>query len=235
MKIIIALLALFSINSALANNIIVNGTRFIYSEESSEITIHMTNTGNSPSLAQIWLDEGDPAKLPEEITTPFIISPPITRVDAGNGQSLRIKKAADKRIIATDRESLWWLNILDIPSVDKTKVTESSSMLNLAIRSRFKFFWRPAGLGDRQNAESKMEFIANNNDLTLVNPTPFFITVADIVTTSGNELMEESIMVPPKSRTDIRVKHKVNKGEPVVLQAISDYGSVVEFKTAINK
>lgn len=235
MKIIIALLALFLINSALANNIIVNGTRFIYPEESSEITIHMTNTGNSPSLAQIWLDEGDPTKLPEEITTPFIISPPITRVDAGNGQSLRIKKAADKRIVTTDRESLWWLNILDIPSVDKTKVTENSSMLNLAIRSRFKFYWRPAGLGDRQNAESKMELIARNSEMTLVNPTPFYITVANIVTASGNKLLEEGVMVPPKSRTDIRVKQKVSKGESVVLQAISDYGSVVEFKKAINE
>lgn len=234
MKIIIALLALFLINYALASNIIVNGTRFIYPEESSEITIHMTNTGSSPSLAQIWLDEGDPAKLPEEITTPFIISPPITRVDAGNGQSLRIKKAADKRIVATDRESLWWLNILDIPSVDKTKVAENRSMLNLAIRSRFKFYWRPAGLGDRHNAESKMELIARNGEITLVNPTPFYITVANIITASGNKLLKEGIMVPPKSRTDIMVKQNVGKGESVVLQAISDYGSIVEFKTAIN-
>ncbi|QBX82026.1 molecular chaperone [Citrobacter tructae] len=235
MKIIITILVLFFVNTALANNIIVNGTRFIYSEESSEITIQMTNTNQSPSLAQIWLDEGDPNKLPEEITTPFIISPPIARIDAGNGQSLRIKKAADKRIVATDRESLWWLNILDIPSVDKSKVTENSSMLNLAIRSRFKFFWRPAGLGERQNAESKMAILSNNGDITLVNPTPFFITVANIVTTSGNRLLEEGAMVPPKSRTDITLKQKVRKGEPVVLQAISDYGSVVEFKTAINK
>lgn len=94
MKTILTLLALFSVFAAHANNIIVNGTRFIYSEDAAEITIQMTNTGNSPSLAQVWLDEGDASKLPEEITTPFIISPPIARVDAKNGQSLRIKKPA---------------------------------------------------------------------------------------------------------------------------------------------
>lgn len=235
MKTILTLLALFSAFSAHANNIIVNGTRFIYSEDAAEITIQMTNTGNSPSLAQVWLDEGDASKLPEEITTPFIISPPIARVDAKNGQSLRIKKASDKHIAATDRESLWWLNILDIPSVDKSQATENAAMLNLAIRSRFKFFWRPIGLGDRQNAESKMEFIANAKGITLVNPTPFFITVADIVTASGSGLLNEGIMVPPKSRTDVNAKQKIKPGEPITLQAISDYGSVVEFKTAINK
>lgn len=235
MKTILTLLALFSVFAAHANNIIVNGTRFIYSEDAAEITIQMTNTGNSPSLAQVWLDEGDASKLPEEITTPFIISPPIARVDAKNGQSLRIKKASDKHIAATDRESLWWLNILDIPSVDKSQATENAAMLNLAIRSRFKFFWRPIGLGDRQNAESKMEFIANAKGITLVNPTPFFITVADIVTASGNGLLNEGIMVAPKSRIDVNAKQKIKPGEPVTLQAISDYGSVVEFKTAINK
>lgn len=234
MKIFVYLLALFFIYTARANNIVVNGTRFIYSEGAAEITIHMTNTGNTPTLAQVWLDEGDAEKLPEEIVTPFIISPPITRVDAGNGQSLRIKKTGDKHIIATDRETLWWLNILDIPSVDKSKVTENSSMLNLAIRSRFKFFWRPAGLGERQNAESKMNILANNGDITLVNPTPFFITVADVVTASGNGLLKEGVMVSPKSSITVTSKQNVRPGTAVILHAISDYGGVVELKTALN-
>lgn len=234
MKIFIYLLALFALSTAHANNIIVNGTRFIYSEDSAEITIQMTNTGNYPSLAQVWLDEGNPEKLPEEISTPFIISPPIARVDAGNGQSLRIKKTVDKNIVATDRESMWWLNILDIPSADKNSVTDNSAVLNLAIRSRFKFFWRPSGLGDRQNAENKIKIIANQRDITLVNPTPFFITVADIVTSSGHGLINEGVMVAPKSRTTINAKQQVGQGESVVLQAISDYGGIVEHKTIIN-
>lgn len=235
MKIILALFVFFSISIAHANNIIVNGTRFIYSEETTEITIQMSNSGDSPSLAQVWLDNGDAGKLPEDISTPFIISPPIARIDAKNGQSIRIKKAIDKRIAANDRESLWWLNILDIPSVDKSQATENTAILNLAIRSRFKFFWRPIGLGDRQNAESKMEFIATSDGITLVNPTPFFITVADVVSASGNGLLKESIMVAPKSKTKVNSKQKIKPGEAVVLQAVNDYGSVVEFKTAINK
>lgn len=235
MKIIFSLLALFYISFAHANNIIVNGTRFIYSEETTEITIQMSNSGDSPSLAQVWLDKGDAGKLPEEISTPFIISPPIARIDANNGQSIRIKKAIDKRIAATDRESLWWLNILDIPSIDKNHATENAAILNLAIRSRFKFFWRPIGLGDRQNAESKIEFIATSDGITLVNPTPFFITVVDIVSTSGNGLLQESIMVAPKSKIQVNSKQKIKPGEPIILQAVSDYGSVVEFKKAINK
>lgn len=118
--------------------------------------------------------------------------------------------------------------------MDKHSATNNSAMLNLAIRSRFKFFWRPSGLGDRQNAESKIEILANQRDITLVNPTPFFITVADIVTPSGHGLLSEGIMVAPKSRTNITSKQKVERGKSVVLQAISDYGGIVEFNTVIN-
>lgn len=64
MKIIFSLFALFYISFAHANNIIVNGTRFIYSEETTEITIQMSNSGDSPSLAQVWLDKGDAVMLP---------------------------------------------------------------------------------------------------------------------------------------------------------------------------
>lgn len=85
MKIFIYLLALFALSTAHANNIIVNGTRFIYSEDSAEITIQMTNTGKYPSLAQVWLDEGNPEKLPEEISTPFIISPPLPALTQAMG------------------------------------------------------------------------------------------------------------------------------------------------------
>nr|WP_255489347.1 hypothetical protein [Citrobacter sp. 172116965] len=89
-------------------------------------------------------------------------------------------------------------------------------------------------LGDRQNAENKIKIIANQRDITLVNPTPFFITVADIVTSSGHGLINEGVMVAPKSRTTINAKQQVGQGESVVLQAISDYGGIVEHKTIIN-
>ncbi len=129
---------------------------------------------------------------------------------------------------------MWWLNILDIPAVDKNNITENSAMLNLAIRSRFKFFWRPSGLGDRQNAESKVQILANQRDITLVNPTPFFITVADVVTSSGHGLINEGVMIAPKSKTTLSAKQKISRGESVVLQAITDYGGIVEHKTTVN-
>lgn len=235
MKVLFSLLVILSSLNAYADNIIVNGTRFVYPENVSEITVQMTNTGNSPSLAQIWLDEGDSEALPEDINTPFIISPPIVRADAGNGQSIRIKKNPSHVIAANDRESLWWLNILDVPSVDKTKAVDNAAVLNLVIRSRFKFFWRPEGLGERDGAETKLKLQLNHNGITLINPTPFFLTISDVRTMSGHDLLAEGLMIDPKSHKEVLIKHNVKGGEHLQVQAVNDYGGVVETKVVANK
>ncbi|MBB9228921.1 fimbria/pilus periplasmic chaperone, partial [Escherichia coli] len=61
---------------------IVNGTRFIYPGNEKEITVQLSNTADRPALAQAWLDNGNADATPDTITTPFIITPPISRVDA---------------------------------------------------------------------------------------------------------------------------------------------------------
>lgn len=230
MKFIFLLFIISTMPGAYADNIIVNGTRFIYPANAPEITIQMTNTGSAPSLAQIWLDEGDPDVPPEKISTPFIISPPIARVDAKNGQSIRIKKQELQTISINDRESLWWLNILDVPAIDKNEYKKDAGMLNMAIRSRFKFIWRPEGLGNRADAENKLELRSARNKITVLNPSPFFITIVDIKTALGSGLLEESEMVAPKSQMEFKVKENVSHGQNLVVQSINDYGGVVETK-----
>ena len=97
--------------AAHANNIIVNGTRFIYPGNEKEITVQLSNNADRPALAQAWLDNGDADATPDTITTPFIITPPISRVDAKSGQTLRIKLGSSAGL-AKDKETLWWLNLL---------------------------------------------------------------------------------------------------------------------------
>ena len=92
--------------AAHANNIIVNGTRFIYPGNEKEITVQLSNTADRPALAQAWLDNGNADATPDTITTPFIITPPISRVDAKSGQTLRIKLGSNAGL-AKDKETLW--------------------------------------------------------------------------------------------------------------------------------
>ncbi len=61
---------------------------------------------------------------------------------------------------------------------------EGQNVLQLAIRSRFKFIYRPAGLGNRDAAAEKLTLTASGSGLAINNPTPFYITVSRISATA---------------------------------------------------
>ncbi|WP_392563916.1 molecular chaperone [Orbus wheelerorum] len=226
MKITILFFSLFFSFCSFANNIIVNGTRFIYPSNEKEITVQMTNSADRPAIAQAWLDNGDPNESPDTIKTPFQITPPISRIEAKGGQVLRIK-LMDKQAIPTDRESLWWLNILDIPSLSK-KEGKDQNVLQLAIRSRFKFIYRPVGLGNPETAIKQLSFEAKGNQLTIDNKSPFYVTVTKIALDDKTPLNTKTVMVAPFSAETLTVKKALKPGQLVTVNTFNDYGADVK-------
>ncbi|UMS25420.1 fimbrial biogenesis chaperone [Escherichia coli] len=222
------LCAIFSF-AANASNIIVNGTRFIYPGNEKEITVQLSNTADRPALAQVWLDNGNPDATPDTITTPFIITPPISRVDAKSGQTLRIKLGSNVGL-AKDKE---WLNILEIPPVETGGKNEGQSVLQLAIRSRFKFIYRPSGLGNRDTAPEKLVLSASGNRLSISNPTPFWITVSRIARGDGKNLNDKVVMLAPQSGQTILLSSAVGRGEALTVNNINDYGADVAVKVTV--
>ncbi|WP_369309753.1 molecular chaperone [Providencia rettgeri] len=230
LKRVILFLGFFS-QFVLADNIIVNGTRFIYSENDKEITVQLNNTANRPAVAQIWLDEGDPKALPETIKTPFQIMPPISKLSAGGGQTIRIK-LIDKAQLPTDKETLYWLNLLDIPPITKAEKNAEQNMLQLAIRSRFKFMYRPNKLGSRELAPEKLQILGGRGSLQIKNPTPFFITVTT-VNTQSSTLNLEGFMLSPNETKTIKIRGTVSVGEYLTINNINDYGAEVPAKIKV--
>ena len=84
--ILACLLPLTAVNA----EIIIHGTRVIYPSNAREITLQVSNNGNKPALVQAWIDEGDAKSTPDQSQAPFMITPPISRVDGNKGQTLRI-------------------------------------------------------------------------------------------------------------------------------------------------
>jgi P pilus assembly chaperone PapD len=85
---------------------------------------------------------------PEKDSAPFIVLPPIVRIEPGKGQSWRLVFNGSR--LPQDRESLFWFNLLDIPPEPKNGT--AINYLQLAIRSRIKLFYRPAGVAAEKMA-----------------------------------------------------------------------------------
>ncbi|MGP4131767.1 fimbria/pilus periplasmic chaperone [Pantoea tagorei] len=117
------------------------GTRVVYPAAEKEITVRLDNRGDQPALVQAWIDDGDPNQPVDKINVPFVMLPPVFRMEANKGQTLRIVYTGSD--LPVDKESIFWLNVLDIPPKDKSRINKNQ--LQMAIRSRIKLFLSACG------------------------------------------------------------------------------------------
>lgn len=224
MKSYLLLIVYFISAFSFADGISPDGTRYIYPEGAHDITARINNESGTAAFVQYWLDPGDsealPAKLP---VTPFELTPPVSRINPGASQILRIR-LSDKSAIPADRESLWWLNVLDIPPVSKTPSPEAKDSIQIAVRSRFKMFYRPAGLSDRDTAIQQVTFQSGNHSIRINNNSPYHITITEITLADKKQILHKSFMLTPKSSSDIVVKRAVKRGDQLIISNINDYG-----------
>ncbi len=111
---------------------------------------------------------------------------------------------------------------------------EGQNVLQLAIRSRFKFIYRPAGLGNRDAAAEKLTLTASGSGLAINNPTPFYITVVSRISRDGGKaLNSKTVMLAPQSSQTVALSSAVNRGETLTVNNINDYGADVAVKVAV--
>ncbi|MFV5360369.1 fimbria/pilus periplasmic chaperone [Acinetobacter oleivorans] len=216
--------------------IVLHGTRVVYPSNAREITLQLSNNGTAPSLVQAWIDDGNAKSTPDEANVPFIITPPISRVEATKGQTLRITALPNSSQLSQQQESIFWLNVLDIPPKPEGKTQQdqstpiSNNFLQLAVRSRIKFFYRPIDLKENiEQLSEKVQWKINDQYLVVKNPTPFFLTVTSIFQgTEGHkaDLLQQGLMVAPFSEDKIKLKNKNVADMSFVY--INDYGGRVE-------
>lgn len=229
----VALVAvLFSVPSAQAG-IVLNTTRVIYQGNDKEVSLGVHNSGSAEILLQSWLEPPTSATVDQDAPrpVPFIVTPSLTRMAGGGRQLLRvIHSGAD---MPTDRESVLWLNVQEIPQV------AAENTLQIAIRQRIKVFFRPDGLsGDPQQAPEQLKWqLMTNNFLSVENPGPYHVSMLGIsIRQQRIELAAvESQMLAPHQRLNIPLLHPSGSSTPLLLSfvSINDYGGQVPYQATL--
>ncbi len=70
--------------------VVITGTRLIYPADQKEITVKLNNNGTQPALTQSWIDTGDVKSTPTSSQAPFLLSPPVARIDPTKGQKMTL-------------------------------------------------------------------------------------------------------------------------------------------------
>src|ERR1700730_1805866 len=171
-----------------AAGVVVDGTRVVYPAAKREVSINIRNPGDTPSLVQAWLDAGDPHAKPGESKVPFVLTPPLFRLDPTKVQSVRLVYTHDP--LRENRESPFWLKVLDIPPRAAAN-SDAPNQLELAFKHRMKVFFRPAGLaGSAADAPARLTWKLLSKDGKLVgieasNPTAYHVSLVQVTATAG--------------------------------------------------
>ena len=131
--------------------LIAQGTRVVFPASEREVTLRVSNTSGTPVLAQAWIDDGR-QDVPRGTAGSLQCHAGRDASGPNGGAVLRI--AYLKAPLPTDRESLFWLNILEVPPRDE----DENNALQFSFRSRFKLFFRPSQLKSVDSAAGKLQW-----------------------------------------------------------------------------
>ena len=206
------------VSSSNAGGIQIGRTRIIYDANKKEVALPLVNKDQDlPWLIQSWTDTGDGTTR-----GPFIVTPPLFRLDPQKEQSLRISWSGAS--VAQDKETLFYMNVRAIPATVKEEKDENT--LKLIFKTHMKLFYRPKDLaGSPLETCKNLTFSRNGTALHVTNSGVYY-SVFDSLHL-GSTLVKNADMVGPKSSIDIVLPEQSSENN-VTWRCITDYGNATE-------
>ncbi|ABP59673.1 type 1 fimbria chaperone FimC [Enterobacter sp. 638] len=209
------ILMMVSLSVEASGGIALGATRVIYPADAKQTSLAITNSNKQERyLINAWIenDRGQKEKT-------FAVTPPLFVSEPDSENTLRIIYAGLP--LATDRESLFFMNVKAIPSVNKANL-EGKNVLQLAILSRIKLFVRPKNLAMQpEEALSQLKFERAGNHLKVSNASPYYITLVNLQM-GGQKL--ENLMIAPKNSAQQVLPAGVSG--TLSWQSVNDYGAI---------
>jgi P pilus assembly chaperone PapD len=211
----------------------LQGTRVIYDGSKGAVTVNANNRGDKVALAQVWLDDGDASAKAGSQKLPFVLTPTTRRIEAGHAQAFRLTYAPMAgAALASDRESLLYFNLLDIPP--KPEAMEGQNLLQFAIRTRVKLFYRPAGLpGHARDTAAALQWRAEGQALQVFNPSAYHVTLSRLTLPDGKAI--EVDMVAPGERLNLPLPSGASMPGNLKFQWLDDYGTARDAEAKVTQ
>ncbi|EBB6210766.1 MULTISPECIES: molecular chaperone [Enterobacteriaceae] len=173
-------------------------------------------------------DQGIPVAPSSAESLPFLVLPPLKRMDARDSLILRVVAAPQKTAkLPKDRESLFFLSSKAIPAISVTgRNTAHTGSVSVALENDIKLFYRPAGLAEEalDDVAGQLQVRLDGDKLRFTNPSPYFITFA-FIQVNGHAVADKALrpMIGPKSSQLYPLPQGVNYGD-VSWALIDEYG-----------
>lgn len=218
----ILILYIYIFTSPVFSATYINHTRLVINEKQGEGVFTVYNEGSAPALIQIWTEKDNILGRPEDIKTPFVVSPHIFRLEGKASRAVRVQFTGKRGGLAGDRESLFWINTMEVPPLSGEN--NSKGTLQVAFRTRIKLLWRPNSLANIQEDNNIKRLVlvfnkcGNEVCIFMKNNTPLNITLMGLVMDNDTELnqlpddglispfSEQTIILPDRTKENRRIR-----------------------------
>ncbi|OPJ90833.1 hypothetical protein B1H39_23800 [Serratia marcescens] len=202
----------------------LGASRVIFDPASNGTTLTVTNPQDYPMLVQSQTFAEDMKNK-----APFVVTPPLMRLDGQQQSRLRIIRAGGA--FAEDQESLQWLCVKGIPPKADDEWAKSeggdsakkvSLNLQVSINNCIKLLVRPASLkGSPDDAAALINWKIRDGKLEGTNNSAFYMNLSSL--TVGGQKIGSAGYIPPFSSKKFE---SINKGVggSVQWKIINDYG-----------
>ncbi|MDU9405530.1 molecular chaperone [Pseudomonas sp. zfem004] len=205
----------------------LSSTRIVFDSDKSSTSIIIRNPSKQPYAVQTWVNTVDDNAT---VAVPFLVVPQLFRLSPGQAQQVQINRLPNH--LPNDRESLFFFNAQEIPQANK----EAGNVLNIALRTRIKLFYRPQQIkGSPSGHLKQLEFSLHDKDgqphLQVNNPTPFHFTFSRLeISDKGQQKAVKAIdMVAPFAQQTYPAPGiKPGAGLQVRFSIINDFGGYSE-------
>ncbi|WP_337022863.1 MULTISPECIES: fimbrial assembly chaperone [unclassified Pantoea] len=205
----------------------VDRTRIIFNAGESSQALNIKNGADTPSVVQIWSDDGDLMQSPELSSAPIFAMPPMMKLAPDEQRAIRLVLTS-RQSLPEDRESLYWLNIYQIPALSRQTGSAEQKIL-LPLRLRLKVFVRHAALGAPQPEDvQKLRFVVHDRQLIVENPTAWYMSLRLQI---GNKLKVDDVLVAPFGSVTLPIAQPVQVGESVIYEVFDDNGNLVGYQS----
>lgn len=212
---LVALVACLPLSCLAKGGITVSGTRFIFSADAARTNVRIGNTSDADHyLIQSWVNDAAGQKSGN-----FVVTPPLYLSKPGSENMLSLIRTGGS--FPTDRETLFYLMVKAIPSVDESQDV-GRAVIHVATVTQLKLFLRPSGLKPAPGeAPSHLTFSRTGSQLIVHNPTPYYLTLIHL--SAGTKELKD-IMVAPLSSATLPLP--AGSGSFLSLHTINDYGGI---------
>lgn len=198
-------------------------TVVVLNEADGEVSINVTNTDKFPALLHSVIED-----VPEDLEPLIVVTPPVTRVDAGERQMVRFLSIA-KEPLKTQR--LKRVSFEGIPQVQPG----SGATIGISLRQNIPLILHPKGLPRHDAPWELLTWHVQGQTLTVRNDSSYVVRLASDVRLNPKKV-KASLPRPyilPGETLSVDLKKPVPGNTSVTLEPATVYGFAVDSYDAL--